>query len=220
MPGGVAAGAGVSIPGCPNDSHRICGYHHSPDFVAGRSPGSRRHDGEPDRHSSAGQAESVRSLWLQIHGLRYADQASVQINTSAWIPLNNNTVAIAEPGRTYGGIGGGFATLVMTLPLPDGTVAERRKHNPFSVQSHRRSRQQLSRPGMELSNRRGKEDSPGQKVLWRMHRKAGRRHYPTQLRFRQGESSGTPLSWRPAAFPIVQGFRRAVPTAMRRMGAT
>ena len=70
----------------------------------------------------AGQAGSVRSLWLQIHGLRYADQASVQINTSAWIPLNNNTVTIAEPGRSYGGIGGGFSTLVMTLPLPNGTV--------------------------------------------------------------------------------------------------
>jgi len=70
----------------------------------------------------AGQAESVRSLWLQIHGLRYADQASVQVNTSAWIPLNNNTVAIAEPGRSFGGIGGGFATLVMTLPLPNSTV--------------------------------------------------------------------------------------------------
>ena len=32
----------------------------------------------------AGEAEPVRSLWLQIHGLRYADQASVQVNTSAW----------------------------------------------------------------------------------------------------------------------------------------
>ena len=70
----------------------------------------------------AGQAESVRSLWLQIHGLRYADQASVQINTSTWIPLNNNTVTIAEPGRSYGGIGGGFSTLVMTLPLQSGAV--------------------------------------------------------------------------------------------------
>ncbi len=69
-----------------------------------------------------GQAQSVRSLWLQIHGLRYADQASVQVNTSAWVPLNNNTVTIAEPGRSYGGIGGGFSTLVMTVPLPDGTV--------------------------------------------------------------------------------------------------
>jgi hypothetical protein len=70
----------------------------------------------------AGQAESVRSLCLQIHGLRYAEQASVQVNTSAWIPLNNNTVSIAEPGKSFGGIGGGFATLVMTLPLPNGTV--------------------------------------------------------------------------------------------------
>jgi hypothetical protein len=70
----------------------------------------------------AGQSESVRSLWLQIHGLQYADQASVQVNASAWIPLNNNTVTIAEPGRSFGGIGGGFATIVMTLPLPSGTV--------------------------------------------------------------------------------------------------
>jgi len=71
---------------------------------------------------ASGQAESVRSLWLQIHGLRYADQASVQVNSSTWVPLNNNTVTIAEPGKSYGGIGGGFATLIMTLPLPEGTI--------------------------------------------------------------------------------------------------
>src|SRR5882724_6901766 len=70
----------------------------------------------------AGQAESVRSLWLQVHGLRYAGQASVQVNTSAWMPLNNNTVTVAEPGRSFGGIGGGFATLAMTLPIPNGAV--------------------------------------------------------------------------------------------------
>ena len=68
------------------------------------------------------QADSVQSLWLQIHGVRYAEQASVQVNTSAWIPLNNNTVTIAEPGRSFGGIGGGFSTLAMTLSLPNGTV--------------------------------------------------------------------------------------------------
>src|SRR6516225_7436448 len=70
----------------------------------------------------AAQAESVRSLWLQVHGLNYAEQASVQVNASAWKPLTNDTVTIAEPGRSFGGIGGGFATLVMTLPLPNGTV--------------------------------------------------------------------------------------------------
>ena len=69
-----------------------------------------------------GQAESVRSLWLQIHGLRYADQASLQINASDWVRLNNSTVTIAEPGRSYGGIGGGFSTLVMTLSVPKDTV--------------------------------------------------------------------------------------------------
>jgi hypothetical protein len=67
-------------------------------------------------------AESVRSLWLQVHGLRFANQGSVQVNMSAWIPLNNDTVTIAEPGRSFGGIGGGFATLAMTLPLSQGTV--------------------------------------------------------------------------------------------------
>src|SRR6266478_1302634 len=70
----------------------------------------------------SGDADSVRSLWLRIHGVRYANQASVQVNRSEWIPINNNTVTIAEPGRSFGGIGGGFATLTVTLPLPNGTV--------------------------------------------------------------------------------------------------
>ena len=72
---------------------------------------------------NAGQAESVRSLWLQIHGLRYSAQASVQVNMSVWIPLNNDTVTIAEPGKSFGGIGG-FGTLAMTLSLPSGTVVD------------------------------------------------------------------------------------------------
>jgi hypothetical protein len=70
----------------------------------------------------AGQVALVHSLWLEIHGLRYADQASVQVNTSAWIPINNDTVTIAEPGKTFGGIGGGFSTLAITLSLPNGAV--------------------------------------------------------------------------------------------------
>ena len=69
-----------------------------------------------------GQAESVKSLWLQVHGMRYAEQASVQVNTSRWIPLDNHTVSVAAPGSTFGGIGGGFATLVLTLRLPTDAV--------------------------------------------------------------------------------------------------
>jgi hypothetical protein len=70
-----------------------------------------------------GQAGSVRSLWLQINGVRYAEQASVQVNDSAWIPLRNDTVTIAEPGKSFGGIGG-FATLTISLALPRGTVVD------------------------------------------------------------------------------------------------
>src|SRR5436853_81624 len=68
------------------------------------------------------QSDSVRFLWLQTHGLHYASEASVQVHQSSWIPLNNETVTVSEPGKSYGGIGGGFATLVMTVALPKGTV--------------------------------------------------------------------------------------------------
>jgi hypothetical protein len=63
------------------------------------------------------QKQSVRSLWLQVHGVRYPDQASVQVNRSAWIPLRNDTVIVTGLGKSFGGIGGGFATLELSVPL-------------------------------------------------------------------------------------------------------
>lgn len=72
----------------------------------------------------SGAGRHARSLWMQIHGLEYADMASVRLNQQAWMTLNNSTVSVAEPGRSYGGIGGGFATLGMTLTLPAATVLE------------------------------------------------------------------------------------------------
>lgn len=72
----------------------------------------------------ARRASEVRSLWMQIHGLAYADMVSVQVNESSWLSLNNDTVVVAEPGRTYGGIGGGFSTLRITLAVPAATVVE------------------------------------------------------------------------------------------------
>lgn len=64
----------------------------------------------------------VRSLWMQVHGLEYPGLAGVQVNAGAWIPINNETAAVEEPGRSYGGIGGGFGTLKLTLPLVPGAV--------------------------------------------------------------------------------------------------
>lgn len=71
----------------------------------------------------AGAAGRVSSLWLQVHGLEYSDMASVQINHGGRIALNNRTAAVAEPGKSYGGIGGGFATLKLTLPVAPGNLS-------------------------------------------------------------------------------------------------
>jgi len=67
-------------------------------------------------------ARQVRSLWMEIHGLSYAGMVSVEINEGNWVSLNNDAVSVAEPGKSYGGIGGGFPTLKLTLPLTEGAV--------------------------------------------------------------------------------------------------
>jgi hypothetical protein len=61
---------------------------------------------------------------MQIHGLAYAGMVSVRLNQGEWWPLSNHTVKVAEPGRSYGGIGGAFATLKMTLPIPEGSIVD------------------------------------------------------------------------------------------------
>jgi hypothetical protein len=61
-------------------------------------------------------------LWMQIHGLRYQTQASVQVNNSSWIPINSSTVTLLGNANAYGGIGGGFSTLQMNMNLPAGTL--------------------------------------------------------------------------------------------------
>ena len=68
------------------------------------------------------QAESVRYTELRVNGVRFAGQASLQINDGYWIPLNNQSVFVAEPGKSFGGIGGGFATLDLELRLPSRTL--------------------------------------------------------------------------------------------------
>ncbi len=61
-------------------------------------------------------------LYLQIHNLKYDSEASVQLNNSAWLPISTGNVTLLGNAVAYGGIGGGFHTLQMTMNLPAGTV--------------------------------------------------------------------------------------------------
>jgi hypothetical protein len=70
------------------------------------------------------RAREARSLWMQIHGLTYDGMITVRVNEGPWSPLNNDTVAVAEPAKSYGGIGGGYSTLNVVLPLPAGAIVD------------------------------------------------------------------------------------------------
>ncbi len=59
---------------------------------------------------------------MQIHGLKYDTEASVQVNNSAWLPISTANVTLLGNAAAFGGIGGGFHTLEMTLNLPAGVV--------------------------------------------------------------------------------------------------
>jgi mono/diheme cytochrome c family protein len=62
------------------------------------------------------------TLWMQIHGLKYETEASVQVNNSAWLPIGTGNVTLLGNGAAFGGIGGGFRTLQLTMNLPAGIV--------------------------------------------------------------------------------------------------
>ncbi len=61
-------------------------------------------------------------LWMQIHNLKYETEASVQVNNSAWLPISTGNVTLLGNAVAFGGIGGGFHTLQMTLNLPAGSI--------------------------------------------------------------------------------------------------
>ena len=63
------------------------------------------------------QVASTRHLWLQTHNIRYPEKASLRINGGSWVPLNNTSATMLGTSQIYGGIGGSFAVLKMTLPI-------------------------------------------------------------------------------------------------------
>jgi hypothetical protein len=69
-------------------------------------------------------SSQINRLWLKMHGLSYPNKVSISINSGVWIPLNNSTVTILGPAAHYGGIGGTFSTLKMTLPVSPVTLKQ------------------------------------------------------------------------------------------------
>src|SRR5579862_2697094 len=71
--------------------------------------------------ASASLLGGTQTLSLQLHGLKYQTEGSLQVNNSAWIALNSSNISLQGLANAYGGIGGGFHTLSMTVSLPAGT---------------------------------------------------------------------------------------------------
>ena len=67
-------------------------------------------------------ASGVTGLWMQVHNLSYDNKGSVKINGGNWIDLNNNSVEVAFPEVNIGGIGGGYSTIRITVPLSSNDV--------------------------------------------------------------------------------------------------
>lgn len=77
---------------------------------------------------------AVKGLWMLVNNLSYEKKASVKINNGAWVSLNNTTTAVAEPAKTYGGIGGGtalFASIKVTLPIATGALVAGKNNISF-----------------------------------------------------------------------------------------
>ena len=68
-------------------------------------------------------ASGVTGLWMQAHNLSYDNKASIKFNNGAWIDLSNASVDVAAPEVHIGGIGGGYSTIRLTLPLSSSAVS-------------------------------------------------------------------------------------------------
>lgn len=56
-------------------------------------------------------------LRMEVNALDYDGKGSVKLNDGPWTALSNSTVDVDEPGKSYGGIGGGYATLWIDVPV-------------------------------------------------------------------------------------------------------
>ncbi|NML30908.1 hypothetical protein [Paraburkholderia antibiotica] len=63
----------------------------------------------------AGAAAKV--LTMQVNNLSYDGKGSIQINGGNWITLTNASVTVLGNAKLYGGIGGGYDTISLNVPI-------------------------------------------------------------------------------------------------------
>ena len=86
-------------------------------------------------------AREADALYLQLHRPAYRDasinpergaKASVRLNDGPWIDLDDSTVTCYEPEASYGGLGGGFRTVRLTLPVRGAVAGQNTLHFRFN----------------------------------------------------------------------------------------
>ena len=60
---------------------------------------------------------SAKVLTMKVNNLSYDAKGSVQINNGAWTDLTNASVTVLGNAKLYGGIGGGYNTISLNVPI-------------------------------------------------------------------------------------------------------
>lgn len=64
----------------------------------------------------------VASLWIQFHELDNEKKASLAINGGEFVTITNKSVAVQGAAVGFGGIGGAYHTLAVTMAVPPGAL--------------------------------------------------------------------------------------------------
>jgi len=65
----------------------------------------------------AENGDKAQSLFVQVHNISYDNKGSVRVNGGDWINFNNqsDTIKMQTQAKAYGGFGGGFSTIKLTI---------------------------------------------------------------------------------------------------------
>jgi hypothetical protein len=80
----------------------------------------------------APSGSTATQLYMHVNNLSYDNEAYVKVNDGPWVALTNASVKVQGAGASYGGIGGGFDTIKLTVPVTGGVNGT----NTISFQFH------------------------------------------------------------------------------------